>query len=353
MNITFMIGNGFDLHLGMKTRFTDMYEGYIQSPSEDIVIQRFKEDLKESAGERYEKWSDFEIAMAAHAKDFTNENDFIKCVRSFKMYLGGYLKLEQDRFNTELQKLTREEICDEARKSVDSFYKFNTPNVTNAIDRIKSSSKSLSYSIINFNYTEVSDKIMKTAGCFYFDPIHIHGRLSGDIGLGIDNVDQFGSIPFVLSRKMNRAFIKPAFNKEFDENRAAKAASLIERSDVICVYGMSFGDSDLTWIMNLHEWIKKDKMHHLFYFGKQNAERGSAWVSDLLMDAEEERKRTILNKLSLEEELFEDQVHVPLTADIFDYQSLISKKKETSISEEKKAELLNRLNAALVESPIN
>lgn len=71
------------------------------------------------------------------------------------------------------------------------------------------------------------------------------------------------------------------------------------------------------------------------------------------MDAEEERKRTILNKLSLEEELFEDQVHVPLTADIFDYQSLISKKKETSISEEKKAELLNRLNAALVESPIN
>lgn len=48
MNITFMIGNGFDLHLGMKTRFTDMYEGYIQSPSEDIVIQRFKEDLKES-----------------------------------------------------------------------------------------------------------------------------------------------------------------------------------------------------------------------------------------------------------------------------------------------------------------
>ena len=67
MNITFMIGNGFDLHLGMKTRFTDMYEGYIQSPSEDIVIQRFKEDLKESAGERYEKWSDFEIAMAAHA----------------------------------------------------------------------------------------------------------------------------------------------------------------------------------------------------------------------------------------------------------------------------------------------
>ena len=155
------------------------------------------------------------------------------------MYLGGYLKLEQDRFNTELQKLTREEICDEARKSVDSFYKFNTPNVTNAIDRIKSSSKSLSYSIINFNYTEVSDKIMKTAGCFYFDPIHIHGRLSGDIVLGIDNADQFGSIPFVLSRKMNRAFIKPAFNKEFDENRAAKAASLIERSDVICVYGLS------------------------------------------------------------------------------------------------------------------
>ena len=84
MNITFMIGNGFDLHLGMKTRFTDMYDGYIQSPSEDIVIQEFKERLKEYAGERYERWSDFEIAMAAHAKDFTNENDFINACEASK-----------------------------------------------------------------------------------------------------------------------------------------------------------------------------------------------------------------------------------------------------------------------------
>ena len=29
MNVTFMIGNGFDLRLGMKTRYTDMYDGYI------------------------------------------------------------------------------------------------------------------------------------------------------------------------------------------------------------------------------------------------------------------------------------------------------------------------------------
>lgn len=47
MNITFMIGNGFDLHLGMKTRFIDMYDGYIKSASKDDVIRNFKKHLKE------------------------------------------------------------------------------------------------------------------------------------------------------------------------------------------------------------------------------------------------------------------------------------------------------------------
>lgn len=32
MNVTFMIGNGFDLRLGMRTRYADMYTGYVNTP---------------------------------------------------------------------------------------------------------------------------------------------------------------------------------------------------------------------------------------------------------------------------------------------------------------------------------
>ena len=46
MNVTFMIGNGFDLRLGMKTRYTDMYDGYISTPSDNEIIEIFKATLK-------------------------------------------------------------------------------------------------------------------------------------------------------------------------------------------------------------------------------------------------------------------------------------------------------------------
>ena len=77
MNVTFMIGNGFDLRLGMKTRYTDMYDGYISTPSDNEIIEIFKATLKSDSSQKYQTWGDFEIAMAHHAKNFKKEEDFI------------------------------------------------------------------------------------------------------------------------------------------------------------------------------------------------------------------------------------------------------------------------------------
>ena len=346
MNITFMIGNGFDLHLGMKTRFTDMYDGYIKSVSNDDVIQKFKNHLKEQGGNGYDRWSDFEIAMANHANSFASEDDFIKCVRDFKVYMAEYLKHEQERFEAAVQILGKDAIWSEMHRSISTFYRHNTPNVTNAINRLKEKSSNIRYSFVVFNYTELIDRLANMASGYFSEPIHIHGRLSdNDTVLGVDNIEQFIKLPFKTSKKIMRAFVKPAFNQEYDAQRVADASAFIENSNLICAYGMSFGKSDLTWMKKIREWLIADQGHHLFYFGRQNTETNPLWAKDQLMDAEEERKSAVMDKLDLNGDLFENQVHIPLVANIFDYKNLIQRKKECAISDDKKEELLNRLNA--------
>lgn len=49
MNITYLIGNGFDLNLGLKTRYRDFYDYYVKQPSNDDLIKKFKNDLEKTS----------------------------------------------------------------------------------------------------------------------------------------------------------------------------------------------------------------------------------------------------------------------------------------------------------------
>ena len=53
MNITFMIGNGFDLNLNLKTGYKDFYKYYIENTKEDIISKSIKNN--------YELWADLEL----------------------------------------------------------------------------------------------------------------------------------------------------------------------------------------------------------------------------------------------------------------------------------------------------
>lgn len=46
MQITFLIGNGFDIGLGLKTRYTEFYKEYIRlAPNDSENIIKFKQEL--------------------------------------------------------------------------------------------------------------------------------------------------------------------------------------------------------------------------------------------------------------------------------------------------------------------
>lgn len=74
MNILYLIGNGFDLNLGLNTRYSDFYRNYVKDASSDKDIKKLKETITSSIDD----WSDMEMALGNFTKDIKIKEDFIK-----------------------------------------------------------------------------------------------------------------------------------------------------------------------------------------------------------------------------------------------------------------------------------
>ena len=323
-----MIGNGFDLRLGMKTKFSDMYEDYLSKEPPTDVIRRFKEALRLDAP-RYETWGDFEIAMAQYASNFSSENELVSCVRDFKDHMGNHLRKEQFALIEYINSNSGALACaKEMERSMHAFHEGQTPNVINAIEALGDLHHAY-FKFITFNYTNLLSQILQYRNGYYKDgddnlPIHVHGRLDTDVVLGIDSVSQLGELPYNLTRRGERAFIKPSFNSMFDSARVKAAAKTLKESEVICIYGMSLGQSDKTWVNIIYEWLTENPNHHLVYF-KYLDQQFSALRRDEMMDIEDDQRDELLKKLCDSEVLdgLENQVHIPIGYDIFNFRNAI------------------------------
>ncbi len=94
MSNLFLIGNGFDISCGLKTKYINAYEGYIATKSDKTHIKKFKEMINPSDL----SWADFEMAMAINASKYGDEDTFIECIRDFKRYMSAYLIGQQSMF---------------------------------------------------------------------------------------------------------------------------------------------------------------------------------------------------------------------------------------------------------------
>lgn len=320
-NITFILGNGFDLNLGMDTRYSDMYKGYIEQTSIIGYIDKFKKHLNDQAP-IFEKWGDFEMAMAEYAKILSSEEEFVGCVRDFKGYMVRYLTDENHKM-VELIKNTQntKEILSELDKSLTKFYDGLTPNDKNQIKSIIEKAD-VARHYITFNYTTPLETLLaiKARDQVFWErePIHIHGKLGGDIVLGVDYEDQLMGIKFDLTKKGERAFIKPLFNEQFDKARVDTTKNIILESSIICVYGFAMGESDNTWVWLLGDWLLANKQHHLIYYD-YNSPKLDSYNSDEIMEVEEELKFALWKKLGLEENSVLDQIHIPVGRNLFNF----------------------------------
>lgn len=289
MNVTFLIGNGFDLGLRLNTRYTDFLPVYCNSDTPAAnheVLSKFKNLLSGDQNKWSYTWADFEreLGKRTTCSPLDDAGNFRICVSDFKKQFAAYLKKEQERMN---------HTPDLGVKFWNALTGF--PASMPMLFRETNNFSSASYSFINFNYTNTLDAFIKSAkrSTKYADSkssiqnlIHVHGTIDSGLILGVNDPSQIAN-PVLASDAANNRFgatiLKPRTNEELGYGQDILAKNLIDNSSLICVYGMSIGESDRCWWEELGNWLAiANNTQLLLYIHKSDLDRTD---TDSVIDA--------------------------------------------------------------------
>lgn len=271
MNVTFLIGNGFDLRMGLRSSFRDFEEYYITIDDNDPAIGMFKRNITKNM----ELWADFEKSLGSYTSEYSDlgQDIFQRALDDVSAKLIQYLETEEDKFAAYIHESDLEfELEQEMERSLHIF----NENIYSKVSkkRLRLFRQRLRYRFISFNYTHVFDRCI---GMFPFGKMlfrdryafrdrhyktiinnnvtHVHGELPGPIITGVDNKSQIGQEEWAEDKLFQRKIIKPEISTRAGRTAGEEAMSILRDSDVICIFGMSIGETDQRWWKEIGKWL--------------------------------------------------------------------------------------------------
>lgn len=291
MNITFLIGNGFDLGIGLETSYHSFYSWYGTQPSDSTIIKQFKDEILLDIATESSTWADLEAGLGNYASNFSpeNVNAFYICYDDIQSKLVEYLSLEEKRID---YAAFQSDIISVFRKSLLEFFSELT-----AVDRAsfetlfqKYNNQNHFYNFVLFNYTYAFDNCIQTLCSQSTDKviharkvtnlgllenkigqlIHIHGYTDDTPILGVNDISQINNNLLCQDRAFCVTMIKPDAVDAAGENRAGMAEQLVAQANIVCIYGMSIGNTDLKWWRQIGQWLKASSERKLILFSYGN-----------------------------------------------------------------------------------
>ncbi|MBE5745293.1 MAG: hypothetical protein E7355_04070 [Clostridiales bacterium] len=331
MNVTFLIGNGFDIGIGMKTRYGDFYSEYIKLKIDNENILEFQKEIQDNIKD----WADFEEAFGKHSESFeANEADkYLQQYEHFFEYFLEYLKKEEKNFEMpeelEVIKIMERALTNyykklqsQDRESIEDFYKWFGNNIT--------------YTFISFNYTSILDAFVNIFKNYLkreqrpeiiMPTIHVHGLLEKYMIIGVNDKSQITNKDLSENPEVLAEIVKPIINKGLKMGYDTKATKAINQSDIICVYGMSLGATDCKWWELLAKWLSANTSKKLIILNYQpdcDIARPYTWLR---------AKNKIINKFlgygtltDSQKEKLDNQICVGINQNIFSYKKPKRKK---------------------------
>ncbi len=313
MDITYILGNGFDLQLGIHTRYSHFLDWYVlPSRSDNDNIREFKSYLRKS--ENRTLWSDAEAGMGAHLGSFGagRLGDYNERVADFETRMIEYLEEEQAKCSYRDVERIKKVFSDFLRGSFQDVLGSRSREI--GADDYPGRNR---YDIITFNYTDLIDRLVDChggAGSILGSRIaggdrrtdhlgnvcHVHGTLDSQIIMGVNDetqLDLSGGVE--LTPRLRRQMIKPVLNAQCSHEWDTVAQELIARSDVIAIYGVSYGKTDNIWWERIRAWLRQDE-HKLVVFMRDRAPGYNRKILWQEINYEEEKRREALIRLGEE-----------------------------------------------------
>lgn len=251
MKIVFINGNGFDINLKLKTRYTDFYNYYknIETKSKPVL------ELKNSIANNIENWADLELALGEYSEKIKNEEEFIEIFEDIGDNLADYLQHEESKFD--INKIDKQKLFD--------YLSFPENSLTNAqkesIEKIRTKWKGHHWyiNIITFNYTKTIEKILEKkephlvigtqnkAQVLYQGIEHIHGFMDNRMVMGVNDISQIKNKTFHNKKEVLDAFVKNNCNLAMQHTVDEICKKQLNEANLICVFGSSLGETDKMW----------------------------------------------------------------------------------------------------------
>ncbi|QTE71588.1 hypothetical protein JRC49_01805 [Clostridiales bacterium FE2011] len=278
MKVTFLIGNGFDISMGLKTSYRDFKDWYCDQPCDDATIIAFKKHIKDDMLTNGEYWSDFEKGLGQYTTEFTLETvqDFIKCYNDARTKLLEYIRLEEARIDSE----TINQELQGFVNGLSAYYSELRPKEKIQIENIYPTgmNDNIEINFITYNYTSVLDKYVSKYGknaihtwrasgidrrMFMNRIIHIHGTMTEYPIFGVNDETQIANQELLKNQQFRSIMIKSESINEISVLWYDDAEQMIMNSNIICLYGMSMGITDARWFSSLMKWLKSSQNHFL------------------------------------------------------------------------------------------
>ena len=243
----FIIGNGFDLDLGWKTRYSDF------ASSKFWIGDSYGSDLKSRLNQdkNIEKWFDQEMSLLNYAKadetgyhpspyEYTKERD-MQCFNELNKGLSSYLKAEENK------SVNEKSVAAKVLRGILSNGYFT--------------------SIYSFNYTNLKSIAGKLGLSTDFRYEHVHGSIATDsIILGVeDAVDLYPGYSFLYK----------TFSPHYESHHIQY--DLLEADEVV-FFGHSLGKNDYHYFQSFFrrqcdESLERKQGKRITFFTYDDASR--------------------------------------------------------------------------------
>ena len=288
------------------------------------------EQLKKTINANTKLWSDMEEAFGLYTSQISSKSDFISLYEELSEQLQSHLKSEDNKF------VPTAEQKEKFKKDFMSpgFYlgDLDKLRLNQYLERYKNESKN--FNVMTLNYTNTLEKLLSidstkpnkektfTNNEVLRNIIHVHGELDSTIIIGVDNEKQIANEAFRNDEDIKDWLIKIQSNHAMKLTRHERCENLIANTQLIVLYGVSLGDTDLRWWTLIGKELKRRNniaiIQHLF---KPNAFTPTTMQRIGLI--EREHQNLLVKKMGLKSE---DKVESLLSRLFFTVNANIFKK---------------------------
>lgn len=287
MDVVYFIGNGFDLQAKLPTSPLDVRDKCLIHLSKEIEDSETSNSpspallaLQQSLTVDYDDWGDFETALGdSLARSCSSVSVDPKCYSDAVAHFVEFLYSYIDELNGRISqyKLPRDLGATLGSKILQMMQDGMRDKQARRLRSTRQDHQDEHWNVhfVSFNYTTLLDKILRCLSDYNqlkstvstgrgrwnreIDPkaLHVHGSITDGHGIitGVDNASQISVPAFRENEDIIDAIVKPRLNEEREDLVDESAAKLVEKSTIVCVFGMALGKTDATWWRILADWL--------------------------------------------------------------------------------------------------